>query len=108
VCCSALSGVQDANLWDVSLAPTIVFTQRGARRKFQDELRSKGVEVVEIDFLTPEAVADYCYKRGFLQVLRCAVFAALPASRVCRCAPSSAGAGRAVAEPSISAGDAGV
>lgn len=31
-------------------------------------LRAKGVEVVEFDFLTPEAVADYCYDRGFLQV----------------------------------------
>lgn len=31
-------------------------------------LRARGVEVVEFDFLTPEAVADYCYARGFLQV----------------------------------------
>ena len=30
-------------------------------------LRSRGVEVVEFDFLTPEGVADYCYNRGFLQ-----------------------------------------
>ncbi len=34
----------------------------------QSKLRDKGVEVVEFDFLTPEAVADYCYDRGFLQV----------------------------------------
>ncbi len=34
----------------------------------QAKLRSLGVEVVEFDFLTPEAVADYCYSRGFLQV----------------------------------------
>ena len=43
-------------------------TQRGARKHFQQSLRSKGVEVVEFDFLTPDAVADYCYERGFLQV----------------------------------------
>jgi hypothetical protein len=43
-------------------------TQRGARKHFQQALRAKGVEVVEFDFLTPEAVADYCYERGFLQV----------------------------------------
>lgn len=49
-------------------APTIVMTQRGARKHFQAALRSKGVEVIEFDFLTPEAVADYCYQRGFLQV----------------------------------------
>lgn len=32
-------------------------------------LVSQGVEVIEFDFLTPEAVADYCYERGFLQLL---------------------------------------
>lgn len=60
--------LQDANLWDVSSAPTIVMTQRGARKDFQELLRSKGVEVVQFDFLTPEAVAAYCHERGFLQV----------------------------------------
>ncbi|CAL5223291.1 g5780 [Coccomyxa viridis] len=60
---------QDANLWDVSSAPTIVMTQRGARKEFQESLRAKGVEVVQFDFLTPEAVAAYCQERGFLQVL---------------------------------------
>ena len=44
-------------------------TQRGARQTFQDMLRSRGVEVVEFDFLTPDAVAAYCYDRGFLQCL---------------------------------------
>ncbi|GFR49391.1 hypothetical protein Agub_g11443 [Astrephomene gubernaculifera] len=58
---------EDANLWDVTLAPTIVLTQRGARSRFQHALRSRGVEVVEFDFLTPESVADYCQERGFLQ-----------------------------------------
>lgn len=42
---------EDANLWDTALAPTIVMTQRGARRDFQDRLRRKGVEVIEFDFL---------------------------------------------------------
>ncbi|KAI8473699.1 MAG: dihydrofolate reductase-like domain-containing protein [Monoraphidium minutum] len=59
---------EEANLWDVSSAPTIVMTQRGARQGFQKMLRAKGVEVVEFDFLTPENVAEYCYERGFLQV----------------------------------------
>ncbi len=59
--------MQDANLWDVSSAPTIVMTQRGARKEFQESLRAKGVEVVQFDFLTPEAVAAYCQERGFLQ-----------------------------------------
>lgn len=43
-------------------------TQRGARRDFQEMLRAGGVEVVQFDFLTPEAVAAYCQERGFLQV----------------------------------------
>lgn len=43
-------------------------TQRGVRSNFQQQLRQRGVEVVEFDFLTPERVADYCYDRGFLQV----------------------------------------
>ena len=63
------SFVQEANLWDVSVAPTIVMTQQGARSDFQQKLRARGVEVVEFDFLTPHAVAAYCYDRGFLQCL---------------------------------------
>lgn len=59
----------DAALWDISHAPTIVATQRGARRDFQRMLRSRGVEVLEFDFLTPDAVAEYCYQRGFLACL---------------------------------------
>ena len=70
--------VQDANLWDVSSAPTIVMTQRGARKDFQELLRSKGVEVVQFDFLTPEAVAAYCHERGFLQVLQPASLSCCP------------------------------
>lgn len=60
---------QDAHLWDVSVAPTLVMTQRGARRDFQRALRALGVEVIEFDFLTPDAVSRYCYERGYLQVL---------------------------------------
>jgi len=59
----------DANLWKIGLAPTIVMTQRGARSDFQQELRDRGIEVVEFDFLSPSHVVDYCYERGFLQLL---------------------------------------
>lgn len=47
----------EAKLWDVGHAPTIVATQRGARLDFQRMLRARGVEVLEFDFLTPDAVA---------------------------------------------------
>ncbi|CAG9463316.1 unnamed protein product [Pedinophyceae sp. YPF-701] len=60
---------RDANLWDVTLAPTIVMTQRGTRKDFQEALRARGVEVVEFDFLTPGRVSDYCTDRGFLRLL---------------------------------------
>lgn len=59
----------DANLWDVSNTQTIVTTQKGARQDFQAMLKSRGVEVVEFDFLTPRAVMDYCYDRGYLSIL---------------------------------------
>ena len=74
---------QYANLWDVSSAPTIVMTQRGARRAFQDTLCAAGVEVVQFDFLTPEAVAAYCQERGFLQVPRSMCCMRFSRSRLC-------------------------
>lgn len=58
-----------ANLWDVTEVPTMVATQRGARRSFQKFLASKGVEVVEFDILNPKAVMDYLYDRGCLSIL---------------------------------------
>ncbi|XP_021969997.1 riboflavin biosynthesis protein PYRR, chloroplastic isoform X4 [Helianthus annuus] len=58
-----------ANLWDVREAPTIVATQRGARRSFQKFLASKGVEVVEFDSLNPKDVMDYLYDLGYLSIL---------------------------------------
>ncbi|GAB2287143.1 hypothetical protein Dimus_021529 [Dionaea muscipula] len=58
-----------ANLWDVSEVPTIVATQRGARKNFQKFLASKGVEVVEFDILNPREVMHYLHDRGYLSVL---------------------------------------
>lgn len=60
---------EDANLWEVSDTPTVVMTQRGARKDLQMRLEKKGVKIVEFDLLTPKAVADYCYDCGFLNVL---------------------------------------
>ena len=56
------------NLWKTDEAATIVMTVTGSRPEFQAELRALGVEVVEFDELTPGAVADYCAKRGYLQL----------------------------------------
>ncbi|CAH9077120.1 unnamed protein product [Cuscuta epithymum] len=60
---------EKANIWDVTEVPTIVVTQRGARRSFQKFLASKGVEVVEFDILDPREVMEYFYGRGYLSVL---------------------------------------
>ncbi|GJN21053.1 hypothetical protein PR202_gb08499 [Eleusine coracana subsp. coracana] len=47
---------EEANLWNVTDAYTIVMTQRGARRDFQKRLAMKGVEVVEFDMLNPRDI----------------------------------------------------
>ncbi|XP_050206455.1 riboflavin biosynthesis protein PYRR, chloroplastic isoform X2 [Mercurialis annua] len=60
---------EEANLWDISEVPTIVATQRGARRSFQKQLASKGVEVVEFEILNPKEVMEYFHDRGYLSVL---------------------------------------
>ncbi|XP_052184304.1 riboflavin biosynthesis protein PYRR, chloroplastic [Diospyros lotus] len=58
-----------ANLWDIADAPTIVATQRGARKSFQKFLASKGVEIVEFDILNPKVVMEYLHDRGYLSIL---------------------------------------
>nr|KYP64170.1 Riboflavin biosynthesis protein ribD [Cajanus cajan] len=60
---------EEANLWDMSEVSTIVVTQRGARRSFQKQLASKGVEVVEFDILNPREVMEYFHDRGYLSIL---------------------------------------
>ena len=75
---------RDAAMWDISVATTIVATQRGANRPMQDFLVKKGVQVVEFDFLTPEAVSKYCHQRGFLSLLwECGGALAAPAVSDC-------------------------
>ncbi|THU49260.1 hypothetical protein C4D60_Mb06t07680 [Musa balbisiana] len=59
----------EAKLWNVTEAYTIVTTQRGARRDLQKKLAKKGVEVVEFDILNSRDVMEYCYDRGYLSVL---------------------------------------
>ncbi|CAN0859652.1 Riboflavin biosynthesis protein PYRR, chloroplastic [Linum grandiflorum] len=60
---------EEANLWDVSDVPTMVVTQRGARKRFQKQLASKGVEVVEFDSLNPREVMEYFHDRGYLSIM---------------------------------------
>jgi diaminohydroxyphosphoribosylaminopyrimidine deaminase/5-amino-6-(5-phosphoribosylamino)uracil reductase len=60
---------EQARLWNIQEAPTLVATEVGSSRTFQKMLRDKGVEVVEFNSLTPEEVMSYLYERGFCSVL---------------------------------------
>ncbi|MFZ4666697.1 MAG: bifunctional diaminohydroxyphosphoribosylaminopyrimidine deaminase/5-amino-6-(5-phosphoribosylamino)uracil reductase RibD [Prochlorotrichaceae cyanobacterium] len=62
----------NAHLWDVSMAPTVIFTETMALENADDRLRhwnDRGVEVVALTHLTPRAVFEHLYQRGFLSVL---------------------------------------
>ena len=60
---------EQARLWDIQEAPTLVLTEVGSSQTFQKMLREKGVEVVEFNSLTPEEVMSHLYKRGCCSVL---------------------------------------
>ncbi len=59
----------EANLWDTSIATTLVVTQKGANPQMQVRLRDRGVEILELDIVTPAPVMQHLYDRGFLSVL---------------------------------------
>ncbi|MBD2624984.1 bifunctional diaminohydroxyphosphoribosylaminopyrimidine deaminase/5-amino-6-(5-phosphoribosylamino)uracil reductase RibD [Trichormus variabilis] len=60
---------ENAHLWEVAEAPSLVLTEIGSSRDFQAMLLKKGVEVVEFPSLTPELVMTHLYERGFCSVL---------------------------------------
>jgi diaminohydroxyphosphoribosylaminopyrimidine deaminase/5-amino-6-(5-phosphoribosylamino)uracil reductase len=59
----------DANLWNVDEAATLVFTEVGSNREMQGQLLDKGVEVVELESLTPLSVMQDLYDRQLSSVL---------------------------------------
>lgn len=59
----------EANLWDITQAPTVVFTEVGASPDVQQRLSERDVEVLELTPLTPAAVMKYLYNQGCLSVL---------------------------------------
>jgi diaminohydroxyphosphoribosylaminopyrimidine deaminase / 5-amino-6-(5-phosphoribosylamino)uracil reductase len=59
----------DAILWDTSVAPTLVITITGANPAARDLLIDRGVEVLELDTLSPKLVMEHLFDRGFLSVL---------------------------------------
>lgn len=60
---------EEAHLWHVEEAPTLVLTEVGAHPDFQQRLAKKGVEVAELTPLTPGKVMAYLYDRELSSVL---------------------------------------
>ncbi|QIZ69524.1 bifunctional diaminohydroxyphosphoribosylaminopyrimidine deaminase/5-amino-6-(5-phosphoribosylamino)uracil reductase RibD [Oxynema aestuarii] len=58
-----------ARLWDLDEAATLVLTEAGSHPEVQKRLLNRGVEVVELDPLTPAKAMEYFYERQFLSVL---------------------------------------
>ncbi|PZO22756.1 MAG: bifunctional diaminohydroxyphosphoribosylaminopyrimidine deaminase/5-amino-6-(5-phosphoribosylamino)uracil reductase RibD [Leptolyngbya foveolarum] len=58
-----------ANLWNTEVVQTLVFTQTGADLSTAQALRQQGIEVVELELLTPKAVMSRLYDRGCMSVL---------------------------------------
>jgi len=58
-----------AQLWDVDVAPTWVITQTGVRPEFQQQLRDRGVTVIELDRVAPQTIMPLLYDFGALSVL---------------------------------------
>ena len=58
-----------ANLWNCDQAPTVVFTEPNPNRDIHNALINQGVEIVELEVLTPDAVMKNLYDRGNAQVL---------------------------------------
>lgn len=60
---------EQSQLWDITLAKTLVITEMGARLAFQRQLRDRGVEVVELDGVSPAGAMQVLHDRGAMQVL---------------------------------------
>jgi len=60
---------RNARLWDTAEAPTFVYTAIGSKPDFREYLRSRGVEVIELEEPTPAAVMKNLYELGALNVL---------------------------------------
>ncbi len=65
-----------ANLWQTeitqcryAIAPTIIFTQFDNNKIIQETLRDQGVEIIELENLTPDLVMQKLYERGLSTVL---------------------------------------
>ena len=60
---------QEAKLWDISQTKTIVMTEGNPKPALAEGLKSKGVEVLHLEQLTPSNVMDELFDRGCSSVL---------------------------------------
>ena len=59
----------DAQIWNIESAPTLLYVEAGAKPDVQNQLRQKGVEIIELSPLTPDQVMQNLDQRGCLSVL---------------------------------------
>jgi diaminohydroxyphosphoribosylaminopyrimidine deaminase / 5-amino-6-(5-phosphoribosylamino)uracil reductase len=60
---------EEAQLWTVEQARTLVITEAGVRSDLQARLRDRGVEVVELVGVSPQGAMAVLQERGLMQVL---------------------------------------
>ena len=60
---------EDCQLWDISTAPTMVFTHQTSNLSLQNVLKSKGVEIITLPEVTPQAVERYLFQKGLSKLL---------------------------------------
>ena len=59
----------EAKLWKTDTAQTLVVTESGVKPEFQQRLRDRGVQVLEVPQLTPDVVMQHLCDRGCNTVL---------------------------------------
>lgn len=60
---------RDCNLWQTDIAPTLVFTESDRNPELQQELNSKGVDIITVTALTPKIVMEHLYRKDISKVL---------------------------------------
>ncbi len=60
---------EEAQLWDVSTTPTLVFTGADGKPAMAQHLKNQGVEVINLPELSPKAVSANLYDRGLSTLL---------------------------------------
>ena len=60
---------RECNLWQTEKAKTIIFTEKNRNLTLQKILKDQGVEIVELEIVTPSAVMTNLYHRGLAKIL---------------------------------------